>query len=107
MAVRTISVVEDNTAPGELFTLKRAGTAIDVTGCTVNLILAKGSTITNLGHQACTLVTPTSGVVQYNPLTGDFPTPGTYKADVEIIYPNTTREVLYDQLKFKARRRIQ
>lgn len=106
MAVRTIKTVEANTAPPIVLTLKRDGVAIDVTGCVVNLILAKGSTVTNTGHQECSLITPSSGVVQYDPETGDFPSAGNYKADAQIVYPSGKQEILYDQLKFKARKKI-
>lgn len=107
MAVKKIKWVEDNTAPPIVLDLKRDGVVIDVTGAEVQLILAKGSTITNTGHQGCALTTPASGRVTYSPQAGDFPSPGTYKADVKVIYPNTTFEVLYDQLVVKARRRLQ
>jgi len=107
MAVRKIKIVEDNTAPGILLTAERDGEAIDLTGATVKLILAKGSTITNTGHQTCTVVTPTSGRVQYDPEAGDFATPGTYKADLEITCADATIERLYDQLKFQVRRKLQ
>lgn len=106
MAVRKIKIVEDNTAPGILLTAQRDGVAIDLTGATVDLIIAKGSTITNTGHQGCTLVTPTSGRVQYDPQAGDFSTPGTYKADLRITYADASVEVLYDQLKFQVRRKL-
>lgn len=106
MAVTTINIAEQNTAPPYQFTLERNGVVIDVTDCTVNLILAKGSTITNDGHQECEIITATAGIVQYTPQTGDFPSPGSYIADVQIVYPDTSEEVLYDQLKFKARKII-
>lgn len=106
MAVKKINIVQNNTAPAISLTLKREGTVIDLTGCTVELILARGSTITNTGHQECTVVTPTSGVIQYDPETTDFATPGTYKADVRVTYADASFEVLYDQVKFKVRRRI-
>ena len=101
---QTIKVVATNTAPPWQLTAKRAGLAIDLSGCTVELILVKGNTVTNTGHQPCTLVTPTSGVVSYSPQTTDVPTPGTYKADLKVTYPNGTFERLYDQLVIKARR---
>lgn len=106
MAVQTINIVAGNSAPPWLLTAKRAGVAIDVTGCTVSLILAKGNTITNAGHQTCSLVTPTSGLVQYSPLVTDCPTPGVYKADLKVVYANGTIEILYDQLKIKARKAL-
>jgi len=106
MAVRTINIVEDNTAPSITLTLKRDGVAIDVTGSTVNLIIARGNTITNSGHQECTPVTASSGIVKYSPVAGDFPSAGKYVADIEIIYPSTAVERLYEQLKLKARKKV-
>ena len=107
MAIRKIETVEDNTGPPLLITAERDGVVINLTGSTVELIIAKGTTITNAGHQACTIITPTSGVVQYDMQVGDFATPGNYKADLRIIYGDGTYEVLYEQLKFKVRARIQ
>lgn len=107
MAVQKIKIVEDNTAPSIVLTAQRDGAAIDVTGATVELILAKGSNITNTGHQECTIVTPTSGRVQYDPQDGDFATPGKYKADLKVTYSNGTVETLYDQLTFQVRRKLQ
>lgn len=106
MAIRKINIVEDNTAPPIILTLKRDGVAIDLTGAAVSVIIAKGSTITNTGHQAATVTTPAAGIISYTPQAGDFSTPGSYKADVQITYADTTVERLYDQLKIKARRKI-
>lgn len=102
--IRTIKVVAGNSAPPQLHTLKRDGTPIDVTGCDVDLIIVKGGVVTNADHQACVLSVPVNGVVQYTPETTDWPTAGNYKADVKITYPNGSFEILYDELKFKARR---
>jgi Ethanolamine utilization protein EutJ (predicted chaperonin) len=106
MSVKKINIVEDNTAPAIVLTLKRDGVVIDVTGCTVRLIIVKGSTITNATHQECTLVVAASGIVQYTPQANDFPSAGNYKADVEIEYAPTSIERLYDQLKIKARKKL-
>lgn len=106
MSVQKINIVQENTAPALLLTLKRDGSVIDVTDCTVNLIIAKGNTVVNALHQGCTLVTPTSGIVQYTIVTGDFDTPGTYKADIEIVYADLSQEKLYDQLKLKVRKAL-
>lgn len=106
MAVQTIKVVATNTAPPWQLTAKRAGQAIDLTSCTVSLILARGNTVTNTGHQACTIVTPTSGIVSYSPQSTDVPSPGKYKADLKVVYPNGTSEILYDQLVIQARKAL-
>jgi hypothetical protein len=99
-----IKIVATNTAPPWQLTAKRSGVAIDLTSCSVDLILVKGNTVLNTGHQACTILTPTSGVVSYSPLVTDVPTPGKYKADLKVTYPNGTVERLYDQLVISARK---
>lgn len=104
MAVQTIKIVAKNTAPPWQLTAKRSGVAINLTGCTVALILGRGNTVLNAGHQACSLVTPTSGIVSYTPLSTDCPTPGKYVADLKVTYPDSTYEILYDQLVISARK---
>lgn len=106
MATQRINTVQGNTAPPLLLTAKRSGVAIDVTGSTVDVIIAKGGVQVNVGHTACTIVTPTSGIVSYTPQAGDFATPGTYKADLRVTYANGTVETLYDQLQIKARKHL-
>jgi len=106
MATQTINTVAGNTAPAWIITAKRKGVVIDVTGCSVDLILAKGNSVTNAGHQDCVIVTPTSGIVSYSPQTGDVPVRGKYKADLKVIYPDATSEILYDQLVVNARKAL-
>ena len=106
MAVQTINIVAGNTAPDWQITAKRVGVAIDVTGCTVSIIVAKGNTVTNTGHQGCTLLTPISGIVTYTPHAADCPTKGRYKADLKVIYPDASVEILYDQLAINARKAL-
>jgi hypothetical protein len=105
--IQTINTVQGNTAPALGITAKRAGVVIDVTGATVDLIIARGSTVVNTGHTACTLVTPISGLVSYTPGANDFISPGTYKADLRITYAGDgSVETLYDQLKIKVRKHL-
>jgi hypothetical protein len=106
MATKRINTVQGNTAPPLLLTALRSGVAIDVTGATVDIFIFKGSTQTNPGHTTCTVVTPTSGTVSYAPQAGDFSTPGTYKADLQVTYVDGTVERLYDQLLIKARKKL-
>lgn len=104
MASQIIKTVAGNSAPPWVITAKRVGVAIDVSGATVSLILVKGNTVTNAGHQACVLTTPTSGIVTYSPFVTDCASPGTYKADLKIVYANGSIERLYDQLIITARK---
>jgi hypothetical protein len=105
MAVTTLNIVEDNTAPTLTITCERAGTAIDLTGCTVTLTIAKGNTITRSGG-SCTIISAAAGTVSYQPLVTDFPSKGSYKGDVKITYSDATVEILYEQLKWKVRKKI-
>lgn len=98
----TLQIVSGNTAPAWIITCERAGTVINLTGCTVHLIIAKGTTITQAAGLA-TLVTPASGIISYAPLATDCPTKGTYKIDVKVSYGDGTTEILFEQLKVKTR----
>lgn len=97
----TLKTVAGNTAPDLQITCKRDGTAINLTSATV-LVIIRGSTITQAGR-AATLTDATNGVISYKPLATDFPTAGSYKADVKVTYGDLSIEVLYEQLKIKAR----
>lgn len=63
---------------------------LDLTGATVKLILktAGGSPTTVIG--ACTLVSPSSGIVEYVWVVGDTATVNTYQGEFEITWPDST-----------------
>jgi hypothetical protein len=103
---RKLLVVEDNTAPAIVLTLQRSGSAINVTGGTVDLYISLGGTITNTGHTACSLTSPASGIVTYQPVTGDFATPGTYNCEAKITYVDSRIETVYEKFTVNARARI-
>lgn len=102
--------VEGNLEPALELTARRRTGPIDLTGCTVNLIILnpKTKTITNTGHQGCTLTSdPTTGIVHYNVQAGDFPNPDIdYKAELQIIHANTKPEILYDILIIDQRKKL-
>lgn len=101
-------IVENNTAPAYQITCERDGTAIDLTGASVDLILQNKSnaTITNTGHQGCSLVTATAGIISYTALSTDFDDAGTYVGDIKITYNGGGVEILYNQAKWKVRSKI-
>lgn len=106
MAVTTLNIVQGNTAPAFDLTLKRAGEAINLTGASVQIIIAKGSTITQVGG-TCTIVGASTGEINYSPISSDFPLQGKYKADVKITYSGGTTEIVYEQQNFNVRKKIQ
>jgi hypothetical protein len=107
MAVN-FKIVEDNTAPSYVITCTRNGTAIDLSAATdVQLIIQRksDSTITQSGKSA-SITTPSSGVITYTADATDFPSAGLYVADVQVTYSGGGVERLYNQAKWKVRRKI-
>lgn len=106
-------IVETNTAPAYVITCVRTAngvsSAIDLTGSTVELILVQKSTgdVTNTGHQSASIVTAGSGIISYTAQAADFPTKGTYKADIKVTYGSGGIERLYDQAIWKVRNKVE
>lgn len=106
MSTQTLKIAEQNTAPPLQLTCQRDGVNINISGCTVDLIITSGSIQTNTGHTGCTIVDPVNGLVSYTLHANDIPTAGSYKCDVKVTYTDGSNEVLYDQLNIKARQRL-
>lgn len=101
-----LRIREQNTAPPFEITCDRDdGTIIDLTGASITIKIVKGSTTTQAAG-VCTIVSATEGTISYTPEVTDFPSAGTYKGDVRVIYGDGTDEVLYEQLKVKAKARL-
>lgn len=105
MAKQTINTVSGNTAPPLTLTCERDGVVIDLTSCTVDLLIHKGKVQTNTGHTSCTVNSPqTAGIVTYTRSTGDTTVSGTYNCDLKVTYSDNTFEILYDILVLKCRK---
>jgi hypothetical protein len=107
MARPNFQIVENNTAPDYAITCTRGGSAIDLTNAsTVTLIIQRQSdkVITQAGKTA-TITTAASGLISYRALDTDFPTKGTYIADILIAW-STGNEILYNQAKWLVRSKI-
>lgn len=96
--------VVGNNSPDLAITAKRNGTAINVTGATVTLIVTNERTgaVTNAGS-ACTLTTPTSGIVTYSPVAGDYPSEGRYIGELKIVHSGGKIERINEVLLIIAR----
>lgn len=103
MATETINTVAGNTAPPLTLTAQRDNEAIDLNGCTVNIIITLDDVQTNFGHTNCTIIDSANGIVRYTRQTGDTTTADTYICDLKVTYGDGTFEILYDQLKLKCR----
>lgn len=109
MARINFYIVEDNTAPDYVITCTRQGTAIDLsTASTVELIIQRtsDSTITQAAKEA-TISDASAGEITYTADATDFPSAGTYVADIKITYASGGVEILYNQARFKVRSKIQ
>jgi hypothetical protein len=101
----TLKVVQSNTAPQYQITCTRDdGSIVVLTNTTVTLNLYKGSNKVNTGHETCTIINAGSGIIGWQPQTGDLATPGSYKGDIVVTYLDATFEILYGQLLLKARK---
>lgn len=101
-------IVEDNTAPDYQLTCTRDGTAINLTDASAVTVIIKNKssgTITQAG-KAATITTASSGLITYRADATDFPSAGTYVADIKITWSSGT-EILYQQARFKVRSKIQ
>jgi hypothetical protein len=96
-----------NQEPNFQITLQRDGTAIDLTNCTVKLIIknAKTGLITNTS-QSCIIVTAASGIIQYAPSANDFTEAGRYFGEIQITSDNGQVEKMYEQILIISRAAI-
>jgi len=108
MARPDFKIVNDNTAPDYVITCQRDGTAIDLTGASVELIIKNSSTgtITQTG-KAAAITTAASGIITYTADATDFPSAGTYVGDIKVTYSGGGVEILYNQVKWKVRDKIE
>lgn len=107
MARANFRIVAGNTAPAFAITCTRDGTAIDLSSASsVTLKIQKKSdgTITQASGSA-TITTAASGIISYTAQSTDFPTAGTYVADITINWGSGT-EILYSQARWKVRAAI-
>lgn len=101
-------IVEDNTAPDYVITCTRDGTAIDLSSASTVALIIKNkatSTITQAGKEAA-ITTPAAGKITYTADVTDFPSAGTYVADIKVTYSSGGIEILYNQVRFKVRAKI-
>jgi len=101
--------VTGNTAPQYQITCDRPdGTIINLTNCTVTLYLYLKKVQQNIGHESSTvtILTAASGLIGWQPATGDFNQKGTYKANIVVTYSDNSVETLYNQALFSVRNLI-
>lgn len=89
----TFYVKQNDTSPAMLATLQDAdGNAIDITGASVRFHMrAIGSNQTTVDGDA-TIVTASSGLVRYDWIAADTDTVGSYQAEFEVTYADSSIE---------------
>lgn len=109
MATKLQTVV-GNTAPQYQITCQRPdGTIINLTNCSVKLYLYLKKVQQNTGHESATvtILTPLSGLIGWQPASGDFNQKGSYKANIVVTYVDNSVETLYNQALFSVRNLVQ
>lgn len=103
-----IRLVQGDTRPPLVVTLTDAttGAAINISGCTVRLKFREVGAEELRATVVGSVTDGVSGAVAFDwfseptSLTGE---PGDYEAEIEITFPDTTIQTVYDTLKFKLR----
>jgi Rib/alpha/Esp surface antigen-like repeat protein len=105
-----IKMVKNDTKPDLIFTVLYAegdneGTAFNLTNCTVNFYLLKtgDTTLKNTGHTACTVTDAVNGEGKYEWDSGDLDEVGTYRGEIEVTYPDATKQTVYDEINIHVR----
>jgi hypothetical protein len=81
------AIKRNDTAPSLVATLRDAeGVAVNLTGATVDLIMAAATTGTVKVNTAATLTDAANGIVTYNWLAADTSTAGDFNAEFEVTY---------------------
>jgi hypothetical protein len=108
--MKKIRMVRNDTKPDLIFTVLYAegdyeDTAYDLTNCTVNFYLIKtGETsLKNTGHTQCTITDAGNGECKYEWGSGDLDEEGTYKGELEITFPDTTKQTIYEESNIHVR----
>lgn len=68
------------------------GSAIDLTGASVRFLMSNHETGASVVAAAATIVTPTSGIVQYDWQANDVLAAGIFDGEFEVTYPDSRTE---------------
>lgn len=100
-----IKRVQNDTGPDFPFSVARPdGTVPDLTGATVNFIIqAPSGTVTNTGHQACTMTDLVTGEGYYSFLAGDLAEAGDYTCDLQVTDAGGKIETVQKPITINAR----
>jgi hypothetical protein len=101
----TIRLVANDTQPVLTFTLTDAstGAAVNLTGAVVRMRIRDLNTTTEKAALVCAMVNPAAGQVATNFPTGTLDTAGTFEAEIEIVFADTSIQTVYDLIKLVVR----
>lgn len=104
-----IKLVQGDTGPFITFTLTYSdGTVLDASDATVRVHFRASGSATVLSTLSCTPITDGSdGKFQFNFPDGTLNVePGAYEGEIEIVFDATSRQTIYDILKFTVRQQF-
>lgn len=89
----TFYIKQNDTSPAMLATLQDAdGNAVNVTGASIRFHMRAVGSTTVVVDEAVTIVTPLSGIVRYDWQAADTDTIGSYQAEFEVTYADSSVE---------------
>tara|TARA_B100001093_G_C26192333_1_gene744434 strand:- start:223 stop:546 length:324 start_codon:yes stop_codon:yes gene_type:complete len=99
-----IKLVQGDTKPQVKLTITENSNPIDITGATVNLHFRAVGSTTSLFSRSALITDGSAGICtvvwQSSDLDRDA---GDYEGEVEVVFADTTRQTVFDLLKFKIR----
>jgi hypothetical protein len=104
----TIELVTGDNLPTLEFTIKDAetDTPVNLSGCTVLFRVRPVGITTPTGAISCTVINAGLGVVSAAFGASFFPSAGTYEGELEITFPGSNVQTVYEFIRLKVRSQI-
>ena len=95
----SIKIVQNDTKPILEFTITQEGSPVDLTGATVKFYMKNNDTgSVKINGAACSISDAVNGKCRYVWQSGDTNTVGTYLAEVEVTFPDSSIQTGYKQM---------
>lgn len=96
--ISPIELVQNDTLPFLDFTIEKDGVAVNLTSATVVFSMKNDKGVRKIDKQACSLVTPLSGICRYELQLGDTDTAGTFNGEIQITFPGGTKQTSFENI---------
>ena len=89
---KTLAFTQGNTHEGMKWTIidELRRFPIDITGATINVLVQSLDTSITIIDRVATIIDPADGTCKLTPVVGEMDIPGSYKAQLHIVFSDTT-----------------